>query len=574
MGNLVLGTVACIFTATVCLKLSTWRKNYKAAEKAGFRTFYSPVYYADLWWLVLHTFLVPYLELLPKSWKQPWLPLAQLWRIWHVGHKPFEEVGSDTIILAAPNGKVLWTCDPSVVKQLYSSPTAQNPVKTLKPFLDVWGPIISTVEGEEWKVHRRIISYGLNPSTYATVWKEAIHQTNGLIDCWIRNGSVIPVVQYWTSRIILYILSSVLFNRRLDWKEQPENSRFPSRGYQVDFETALFTVVARFGLIAVLPRVLLKLPIKGFREAHDALTALTEYMQDMRSRTIDRIDEVASKPTKSLLESIVFAGTPGPHQNEARTLSEESVLGNLFLTLMAGHDTVANTLAFTLLLLTIYPEYQKEIQMELDHRLGDRPQGQCSIEREYPILQKGFLGAVLKESMRVYSVIEFGIKVTVERTVVNDSKGEQHTIPKDTTCFINFPAAFQNHSVWPQREISPERRAELHNSHAIDFDPGRWLGDLAQVNTDSYFPFAMGSRNCPGKPFAEIELVAILATLLKTYSIELVVDEDTLRNANGDQKLAWENARDEAFRKLEDNVMVNFNVHMTKELPIRITRRD
>ncbi|KAF2187597.1 cytochrome P450 [Zopfia rhizophila CBS 207.26] len=568
MKHIILTTIACIIAASLFRKVLAWRKNLKAAQTAGFPTFYSPVHIQDVWWLTLHKFLVPYLELLPKSWKQPWLPLGQLWRIWHVGYKPFEEVGSDTIILATPNGNVLWTCDPAVVKQLFSSPTVEIPVEVMK-FVNIWGPTVSTVGGDEWKLHRRAIAYGLNPSINTTVWKEAIHQTNGLIDHWIQNHSVVPVIEHWTSRLVLHVSSSVLFNQRIDWTEDPGNVK--SQSDHVSCETALFTVIDRMGLIFVVPRVFLKFPIKSFRKVHRSLTALTKYMQDMLSSTTNRIDEVANKPTKSLLESIVIAGTPGPHQPEARPLPEESVMGNLFVTLVSGYHTSGNTLAFALLLLAIYPEYQTEIQTELDRHFGDRPQHQWSVEHDYPALQKGFLGAVLKEVLRLYCVIEFIFRITLAPTTVNDSTGRQHTIPQNTTCVINFSAALQNPSVWPQQQTSAERRTDLHNSHAIDFDPRRWLGDT--VDPTSYWPFGLGFRKCPGKPFAETVMVGTLATLLKSYSVELVVDERILRDSNGDQKEAWGKARDQAMRKLEDDIKVNLNVSMTEELPIRITRR-
>src|SRR4051812_13382870 len=81
--------------------------------------------------------------------------------------------------------------------------------------------------------------------------------------------------------------------------------------------------------------------------------------------------------------------------DQVSALPEDSILGNIFVTLMAGHETTGNTLAFTLLLLAIYPEYQKEIQAELDHVLGNRSQDEWSSEHDYSKLQKGILGAVL-----------------------------------------------------------------------------------------------------------------------------------------------------------------------------------
>lgn len=480
-------------------------------------------------------------------------------------------------MLASPNGNTLWTCDTMIAKQLYSSPTVQAPVNALK-WLDIWGPTISTVEGQEWKLHRRVITQGFNSSTYAAAWKEAIHQTNSLIDHWTdtKTGGTILVVHHWTSRLVLHVLSGVLFNRRIDWNmshDKGTDRKGPND--RMSFETALFTVVSNVGLIFVAPRALLQLPIKYFQEVRGALADLTHYMQDMRSEMGRRSREVAAKPTKSLLESIVIAGMPGSDDisGQSSALSENSILGDIFVTLLAGHETAGNTLAFIMLLLAIYPEYQEEIQIDLDRVLESRPQEEWSSENDFPTLYKGILGAVIKEVLRQYCVIQFGIRTTIGPTIVTDLSGKQHRIPENTTCVMNFSAAFQNPAIWSRVAMPNERRKELHYSHAIDFDPRRWLRDGENMNIEHFWPFAAGYRKCPGRHFAQVEIVGVLAALLKNHSIELMVDEESLRNYGGNKEQAWKHTRDRAIRQLEDDVKVHLNVYMKEVLPIKLNRR-
>ena len=74
------------------------------------------------------------------------------------GHQPFEEVGSDNLVLASPNGNMLWTCDPSVVRQLLTQhDKSLVPVAMIKIY-DIWGPTVGSVEGEEWRNYRRVIA--------------------------------------------------------------------------------------------------------------------------------------------------------------------------------------------------------------------------------------------------------------------------------------------------------------------------------------------------------------------------------------------------------------------------------
>lgn len=41
-------------------------------------------------------------------------------------------------------------------------------------------------------------------------------------------------------------------------------------------------------------------------------------------------------------------------------------MGNIYVFLLAGHDTTAHTLAFSLMLLAIYPEIQEKALQEID----------------------------------------------------------------------------------------------------------------------------------------------------------------------------------------------------------------
>jgi cytochrome P450 len=383
---------------------------------------------------------------------------------------------------------------------------------------------------------------------------------------------VVPTIKSWTSRLALHVISSVFFDYPMDWREYSPGEAGLASGYQVSFESALFTVLKRLGLIFMVPRALLgRLPFQACKETYTAFTDFTNYMQKLRAKALSKIDEVCAKPRKNILESIVVAGSDTVSQVGSRPLPEGSVLGNIFFSLMAGHETTGNSLAFAVILLAIYPEYQKEVQKELDRVLRDRPIDDWNSESDYQILNNGYLGAVLKEVLRNYNVVQFIFRLTVAPTTLVDSHGKSHVVPPNTTCLINVAGTLQNPNTWSPRNVSPERRAELHYSQAIDFDPTRWLGKTD--NEDKYFPFGYGSRQCPGKPFAQVEMVAFLARLLKEYTVELIVDDATLSSCGSDKEAAWQKTQDDAIRQMKDDVEFNTTIQMLKELPIRMVRR-
>ena len=228
--------------------------------------------------------------------------IAQVWKIWKTGHQPFEDAGSDTFILATPNGNMLWTCDNEVIDQLFTlHPKVDVPIELLK-FYDLWGPTIGSVTGEEWKAHRRAVSAGFGNAMTKIVWDEAQHQTETLATYWIeKKGSVITVIRSWTSTLALHVISSGFFNKGLKWDQHGSASAIPP-GHQLALDRALFTMLRRLATIFVTPRALLaRLPGKMFREAYESFTEVTKYFEEFRSGAADNMEVLANKRNKTIL---------------------------------------------------------------------------------------------------------------------------------------------------------------------------------------------------------------------------------------------------------------------------------
>ena len=64
--------------------------------------------------------------------------------------------------------------------------------------------------------------------------------------------------------------------------------------------------------------------------------------------------------------------------------------------------------------------------------------------------------------------------------------------------------------------------AALYWNAPFDFNPSRFIDTPAhKYNRDAFCPFSGGPRQCMGQKFAQVEMVAIVATLLSRYTVEV-----------------------------------------------------
>ncbi|MEL6640254.1 MAG: cytochrome P450 [Pseudomonadota bacterium] len=162
---------------------------------------------------------------------------------------------------------------------------------------------------------------------------------------------------------------------------------------------------------------------------------------------------------------------------------------------LAGHETSASALAWTLYLLARYPEWQDQVAAEA---AGMTPEfGKLStlkVTRD-----------VFRESLRLYPPVPMMVRETTRAET------------------------FRNRLVKPGAQVvlSPWHlhRHERLWTNPDDFDPTRWQSDRDQdAKRKAYMPFSAGPRVCTGAGFAMIEGVVLLAQLLKAYRFEIVAN--------------------------------------------------
>lgn len=168
---------------------------------------------------------------------------------------------------------------------------------------------------------------------------------------------------------------------------------------------------------------------------------------------------------------------------------------------LAGHETTANALTWTFLLLAQHPEIDARVHEELQRVCGDAPP---TFEQ---LASLTYVGQVLDEAMRLYPPAW-----VFERQALADLELGAYAIPRGTLVAISPWTLHRHPGYWPR----PER-----------FDPDRF-SDAAKAARPryTYLPFGGGQRQCIGTNFALIEAKLVLACLLQRFRLELLPNQD------------------------------------------------
>jgi cytochrome P450 len=166
---------------------------------------------------------------------------------------------------------------------------------------------------------------------------------------------------------------------------------------------------------------------------------------------------------------------------------------NLFL---AGHETTAVALSWTLHLLSQHPEKEAKLAAELDRVLEGRPPAVEDIPR------LPYTGMIIKEALRLYPPgYVFG------REAVADCEIGGFFIARGTTLFLSPWVIHRDKRFYE----SPE-----------DFKPERWDENItSQPPRYAYLPFGSGPRMCIGISFAMMEMTLVLATIARKFKLRL-----------------------------------------------------
>jgi cytochrome P450 len=378
-------------------------------------------------------------------------------------------------LVAGAIGRVqrLWITSPALVKTVLLDEREKfqklSQIRLLAPLL---GKGILTSEGAEWKWQRQASAPMFRHQDLLGFVPSFVHATEALLARWraAPAGSAQPVDRDMT-RATFDVISATLL---------------PSADHAtVEKSMGLFQRAGGWGQLYAMAGAPLWLPHPGMASGARATRMLRAAVAAML-RERRGVEEKTGGSPDDLMRRLTQARDP----ESGQSMNEERLIDNLLTFYLAGHETTARALAWTLYLVARSPEWGAALEEEIGRVTGGGPVGSAHIEQLVLVQQ------VLKESMRLYPPVPL-----LSRQCVAATRLDGVDIAPGATVVMPIYAMHRHAKRWEDPDA---------------FDPARFAPERdAKIPRYQYLPFGAGPRICIGMAFAMIEATAMLATLLQ-----------------------------------------------------------
>jgi cytochrome P450 len=353
--------------------------------------------------------------------------------------------------------------------------------------IDIAKPLVGnglfTSEGDFWRRQRRMMQPAFHRKQIALLADEMVATIQDMLSKWEKyaDRGIMLDMQQEMMGLTMDVVTRTLFTSSLEPDEISE------LGEQITF--LLDEITDRSQAIFPIGE---KLPTKRNRRFDKGVATIDEIIYrliETRRQSEVRQDDLLSM----LIEA--------RYEDSGEGMEDELLRDELVTIFLAGHETTAIALSWSIALLSLHPTVRRKLQQEVDQVLA----GRIPAASDFNDLQ--YTNAVVSEVMRLYPPLPMTIRQAIEDDVLDG-----YSIKADSSIFINIYSAHHNPDVWENPE---------------GFDPERFLPDrVKDIPRFAYLPFGGGPRQCIGNNFALMEAVLALAMITQRFELNLVPGTD------------------------------------------------
>jgi cytochrome P450 len=475
------------------------------------------------------------------------------WEFHHgleVFHKYGKPGNDKTFFLVTCGAAEISTRDPEISWEISRRPRDFRQPATTDLIIGRFGGNVLSANDESWAKQRKVVASVINERISKTVFNESIVQTEGLLaEVYDKaDGKSTDTNQLFDmmKKITIHVLSGAGMGASVDWHSNANEK--PREGYKLTYIEACKTVIEAVAGPIILPVWFMR-SWPSFLPGHAFLQNLAPAMVEFPIHTKHLLDEerkrtsTQSGETRSNIMSQLLKASETDGKDGKALLSEDEMMGNLFVFTSAGFDTTANTLSYALVLLCRHPQWLDWVLEEVDNVMPQDPSEPVDYVAVFPKIVR--IMSVMLEVLRLFTPVIHVARDTNAPQTIETSHATYH-IPAGCFTYIDGVALHLDPDLWRDlNKKSPEEAPQTGDSRPDEyaFRPSRWVNPpgsqsaLFQPPRGAYIPWSGGPRVCPGQKMAQVEFTAIFLTLFRRHRIEvvpLVVDgqEETTAQTN------------------------------------------
>ena len=351
-------------------------------------------------------------------------------------------------------------------------------IRVLQPIL---GEGLLLAEGRAWKNQRRTLAPAFAPRAMGTLVPHMLSATDDAVGSLATSCGAPVDLREAMQRLALDIAGRTMFSFEI-----------------ARHGTALRNFVNEYGARLARPRFLdLLLPL-GWPSPQDISRALfrrrwTRFMRGLITER--RAMSNADAAPRDLFDLMVAAHDP--ETNAA--FSDEQLADQVSTMILAGHETTATALFWSLYLLALDPSTQDQVATEAKHALT---------AGTLDVTKLPFTRAVIDETMRLYPPAFLIVRAAAGM----DTIAGMAVVKKDVVMIS--PWLLHRH----------EKLWDAPN----EFRPSRFMPGNTPPDRYAYLPFGVGPRVCIGAQFALTEATLALAKIVAAFRVELLDKEPVM----------------------------------------------
>ncbi len=345
----------------------------------------------------------------------------------------------------------------------------------LRPLL---GESVFLTNGDTWKRQRRIIDPAFEGGRLKDTFPAMRAAGQAAVERLRSQTGEVLEFEEITSHIAADVIFRTLFSVPIE-NETAAQVFDKFRGYQR--EQPILNIAA----FVPLPKWLPRLHTRRTKVNANDIRGLIKELTEERAGLIERGEAPDDLATKIMT-------TRDPETG--RGFDTQEMVDQVAIFFLAGHETSASALAWTLYLLAMYPEWQDKLAEEA---------GALDTSDFAAMSRLKLSRDVFREALRLYPPVPMMVR---EAACPERFRGRD--IPEGAQIVISPWHLHRQERLWERPD---------------EFDPTRWgteNGKTCQRN--AFIPFSTGSRVCPGAGFAMIEGPLLLSMLLRHFRLDLV----------------------------------------------------